>query len=250
MKKQILNIITCVALFGLFTQCDTMNSKSKDKAATDKTLKVENQLTGNLSAASSYDINEPIMVTFTVENSSDKTIKFTQYSTPFEGFLGDFLEIKDENGAKVNYIGAMARRIMPPPADTFIEIPPHEKKAVEFDIRKGYKMDKKGTYTLKFINGETNGITSGDAIKITLTGELDATLANTLLIMVSKDTPLQQIIDVANAYGATISHRYDALHGLAIKLPANIKSDDAIIHFKKQKGVLSVEKDQVNTIQK
>lgn len=250
MNKQSLSILAFVFVFGVFTRCDTMNSKSKGKSVIDENFNRKARITSRLSAADDYDVRTPIVIRFTVENSASDTIKFTKYNTPFEGFLGDFLEIKNDKGDKMNYIGPMAKRVMPPPADAFVVVPPNEKKWVDIDIKQGYKIDNTGNYILKFLGDEINGLSSGEPIKISLKDQLNAAAPITLIIMLSEDTPLEKIINSAKMYGATVIYRYETLHGLAISLPNHIKSEDAIAYFQKLSGVLNVEKDQLKAIQK
>ena len=50
---------------------------------------------------------------------------------------------------------------------------------------------------------------------------------------------------VAQQYGAEIMYRYQAMNGMAVRLPAGKNTNAAIKHFEKVQGVLQVQRDQV-----
>jgi len=247
MRKANLHIWGAMIVLASLTQCTTMKKATEN--GTEITQQNTKQLVGKLSGATHYSLNAPINLTFTVENLSNDSIRFTQYHTPFEGFMSKFLEVKDADGQEVPYIGAMAKRVMPPPASTYLSVAPKRRKSVDFDLLKAYKIEKPGKYTLQYIGGGISEITAGESITITVDDSVPNTISNTLIIMLSKDQSLKDFLAIAEEYGATITHRYESLNGLAIKIPTNKSVEEAIAYFKKQKGVLTVEQDQVSTIQ-
>ena len=234
-----------LAVLGLTTQCKSIRKVS----AENHNEQYKSTLYASLQSEDSYTLNGPIMVGFTVTNPTDDTLKFTQYHTPFEGMMSKFLTVKDSAGEEVSYIGAMARRIVPPPANTYHSIAPGQTKSVTFDLKKGYKLEKTGAYTLQYQGDNISGVASGEPITILVGSDGQATIDNTLIIMVSKETSLEDMVKEATSYGSTILYKYDSLHGLAIKVPTDKSTDEAITYFEKLKGVLSVSKDQVSSIQ-
>ncbi|MFD2969552.1 protease [Sphingobacterium bambusae] len=125
-------------------------------------------LVASLQAKPLYELKDSISVLFTVQNPTDDTLRFTQYHTPFEGFISNFLTITDASGAEVSYIGAMTKRIMPPPADTYHTVAPGAQDSVRFSLAKGYRFEKPGIYTLQYNSGAISGISNGSPIKIEL----------------------------------------------------------------------------------
>lgn len=58
-----------------------------------------------------------------------------------------------------------------------------------------------------------------------------------------------RLLEAVNQYGAKLLYDYTHLNGIAVSVPENKSMDDAIKYFKKVSGVLSVEKDQLQSIQ-
>lgn len=120
------------------------------------------------SVAVSPSLHDSLMIRFTVNNPTDAPLRFTTYHTPFEGFISKFLTVTDSRGHQVDYTGAMARRIMPPPENTYHTVAAGESEAVVFDLKKGYKIAHAGTYTLQYNSERISGIANGASITITV----------------------------------------------------------------------------------
>lgn len=235
-----------LATLGLTTQCQIVRNvanRSNQEVQNDSTLYA------SLASEDSYVLQDAIMITFTVTNPTDDTLKFTQYHTPFEGMISKFLTVTDSAGKEISYIGAMARRVMPPPADTYHTVAPGDTKSVSFDLKKGYKIEKAGPYTLQYEGENISGIASGKPIVITVTPGDETRIDKNLIIMLSEEASLEAIAKEAISYGAEVLYKYNALNGLAIKIPEGKSVDEAMEHFKKLQGVVSVSKDQISTIQ-
>jgi len=164
MLKNILKSTVVFAVLGLTTQCKSIQNMGNhgNKTQNDSTLYA------SLTGEEKYVLHGAIPIKFTVTNSSDDTLKFTQYHTPFEGMMSKFLTVKDGAGNEIDYIGAMTRRVMPPPAETYHTVAPHETKSVSFDLKKGYKIEKAGSYTLQYEGGNISGVANGKPIVITI----------------------------------------------------------------------------------
>jgi len=52
--------------------------------------------------------------------------QFCKWETPFEPRLGKYMEVMDVRENQVAFTGAVARRVMPPPPESYISVPPHD----------------------------------------------------------------------------------------------------------------------------
>ena len=68
---------------------------------------------------------------------------------------------------------------------------------------------------------------------------------STIIITYDAEVGKQPLLDAIEASGAEIIYDYKLIHGMAIKKPENMTLDEAIAHFRKVKGVLTVEKDRI-----
>lgn len=71
-----------------------------------------------------------------------------------------------------------------------------------------------------------------------------------LIIYYDKEIGNTYLLKAVETYGATIIYRYKALHGLSIRIPDNKSVTQAITYFKKVKGVSSVHRNQIHTLDK
>lgn len=123
-------------------------------------LKVE------MAAAPSAAIDS-VMLTFTVINDTDKSLRFVKWETPFEPRLGKYLEIKDRSGNEAPFKGAMARRVMPPPAEAYIEVPAHDQVRTSINVADNYTFSE-GQYTIRYIGGGVSGLKAAKTVKVLL----------------------------------------------------------------------------------
>ena len=113
-------------------------------------------------------LQESIPLHFTVFNPTNDTLRFTKYHTPFEGFMNNFLTITQAGGQEVPYIGPMAKRVMPPVPESYLTVAPHDSLSVNLDLKKGYRFEKKGTYSIEYNGGNVSGITAGKPVNVTI----------------------------------------------------------------------------------
>lgn len=73
-------------------------------------------------------------------------------------------------------------------------------------------------------------------------------VSRTLIIYYDQKVGKAQLEKAIKKYGAEITYEYSALKSFAIKIPAEKDVNSAITYFKKVKGVLSVHRDQIHTI--
>ena len=67
----------------------------------------------------------------------------------------------------------------------------------------------------------------------------------TLIITYDAEVGKQPLLDAIQASGAQVIYNYRIIHGMAIRKPDDMTLDQAIAHFRKVKGVLTVEKDRI-----
>ena len=94
--------------------------------------------------------------------------QFCKRETPFEPQLGKYMEVMDVRENQLAFTGAVGRRVMPPPPESYISVPPHDSVTTVFNLAKHYSI-KTGQYTAKYIGGGVSGLESSNEIKITIT---------------------------------------------------------------------------------
>jgi hypothetical protein len=122
-----------------------------------------------MSVPSTIKAGSPVMLRFTVHNKSAKVLQFCKWHTPFEGFISSFLDIQSSNNTEVLYRGAMAKRIMPPPAEAYIKVPAGDSVSVEIDLLKGYNLTAPATYKAVYQASGMSGLEKVNEITFTVT---------------------------------------------------------------------------------
>lgn len=67
-----------------------------------------------------------------------------------------------------------------------------------------------------------------------------------LIIFYDQAVGAEPLLAAVRSYGAEVVYRYNALHGMAIALPANRDVSSAMRHFQQVRGVLQVGRNQVH----
>ena len=151
-------IVTTAACLLAFSAC-TNTQKTTTTAETLETV---------MSVPETVQAGDPVMLTFTVYNRSEKELQFCKWHTPFEGFIAAYLDIKDSNGEAVQYRGAMAKRIMPPPPDAYIKVPAGDSVTVDVDLLKGYDLTKAGKYHAVYQASGVSGLENVNEIDLNI----------------------------------------------------------------------------------
>jgi len=107
---------------------------------------------------------DSVLMKFTVYNTADSVQHFCKWHTPFEPLMSKYLDIKPATGEEVNYKGAMAKRIMPPPADSYIAVKPGDSLSVNVDLLKGYAITKPGKYSITYVAQNMSGLIVKDSV--------------------------------------------------------------------------------------
>ena len=148
----------------LFAACDTArkNTDSNTVGSTDSTT--TGQLRAEIHISPEIKSGDSLEMRFTVYNRADKNQQFCKWHTPFEPPMSKYLNITDEQGEEAQYTGAMAKRIMPPPADSYITVKPGDSLTVKVDLRKIYRFEKKGRYVVRYVAQEMSGLSVRDSV--------------------------------------------------------------------------------------
>ena len=136
--------ILFILVVGSVAMSSCITAKQKNSQLKKDQLVVTFNINPIIESADSFQLS------FTVYNHTKDPQKFCKWHTPFERTLSKYLDIKDEQGLEVDYIGAMAKRVMPPPADSYINVLPGDSLQTTVDIFKDYKFDKPGKYTIHY----------------------------------------------------------------------------------------------------
>lgn len=155
------NLIPMLLLVAVIYACSPTTIKTTDTASSESPAVALNTTTKM--KESSKGENQPILI-FTVKNLADTSATFCKWHTPFEPLMSKYLDIQNTAGEQVNYKGAMAKRIMPPPADSYLSIKPGDSLSVEVDLLKGYDISKAGTYSIKYVGENMSGLVVKDSL--------------------------------------------------------------------------------------
>ncbi len=92
--------------------------------------------------------NQPAVLTITLHNRGQQTLKLLKRNTPFEGWLADSLNV-ERDGQMLPYTGAMAKR-MPPLASEYQRIKPSGRYQQRVTLQGGYDVSLPGSYRVQW----------------------------------------------------------------------------------------------------
>jgi hypothetical protein len=163
------NILLSTALVLALSSCGINNNGTQNStepldstAAVDGTA--EKGLYAKMLVKDTVKAGELLELKFTVYNSADTAQHFCKWHTPFEPFISKYLDIKSTSGEEVNYKGAMAKRVMPPPADSYMAVNPNDSISTIVDLLKGYDITKPAKYTITYTGQNMSGLIVKDSI--------------------------------------------------------------------------------------
>ncbi|WP_316786973.1 protease [Pedobacter frigiditerrae] len=160
-------ILPALAL-SLFVACSTTTRHSEKVAATaDADNQADTTLVATMAIPAASTANSPIEMTFTVYNRTDSIKTFCKWHTPFEPLMSKYLDITSANGEEASYKGPMAKRIMPPPADSYVSIKPKDSLSIKVDLTKAYDI-KPGSYVVSYNSQAISGLSITDSVKISV----------------------------------------------------------------------------------
>ena len=102
-----------------------------------------------LEAQNSYIIGQPVLITFTLENVTEKDVYVLTWYTPLEGIKGNIFKVT-RNGIELPYEGRMIKRGNPVRED-YIQIKPMGSASSTVDLTPAFNMDVRGEYHVEFI---------------------------------------------------------------------------------------------------
>lgn len=121
-------------------------------------------LSGRMYIADTIKAGDPVLLKMTVYNTAGTKQQFCKWHTPFEPLMSQYLEIKKEDGTVVLYHGPMAKRVMPPPADSYLSISPQDSLSAGVDLLKAYAIGSPGKYTITYTGGHMSGIAVTESV--------------------------------------------------------------------------------------
>ncbi|MEJ7557992.1 MAG: protease [Pedobacter sp.] len=152
----------------------SQSTRNSDSAASSDSLKSDTTITAvssplyaKMTVAPVIKAGEAVQMRFTVYNDADSVQQFCKWHTPFEPLISKYLDITDESGEEAMYKGAMAKRMMPPPAESYVKIQPKDSLSVTVDLLKGYAITKPATYKLKYNSQNISGLVVKDSVSFT-----------------------------------------------------------------------------------
>jgi hypothetical protein len=165
------NILLSTAVVLALSSCGLNNNgaqNSTDAANSSATTVVdstaEKGLFAKMSVKDTVKLGELVELKFTVYNNADTAQHFCKWHTPFEPFISKYLDVKSESGEEVNYKGAMAKRVMPPPASSYVAVNSKDSVSTTVDLLKGYDLTKPAKYTITYVGQNMSGLIVKDSI--------------------------------------------------------------------------------------
>ena len=163
------SIISIVLATAICAGCQNQNPAPTSNEVNDKAPDTF-RLRTRLGTEAKTFTKDSVMVSFTVINEADSVLRFCKWETPFEPQLGKYMEVTDEQGNEALFTGAMAKRMMPPPPESYIDVPSHDSVRTVFNLAKNYSV-KSGEYKARYIGGGISGLEAGNGITFTITGQ-------------------------------------------------------------------------------
>ena len=158
MKKIFYSPIALLLLIA--ASCSTQNKSTEESVSgTTDSTGVKRGLYAVMSISDTVRIGDSVMLKFTVYNATDSAQKFLKWQTPFEPLLSKYLDIRNDVGEEAQYTGAMAKRVMPPPADAYITVAPGDSLIANVNLLKGYTLSKAGSYTIAYNSEGVSNLT-------------------------------------------------------------------------------------------
>lgn len=147
-----------------FSACSTNSRTAKNNLKQDSVIKenkkdaAKKALFATLQIKDTIKAGDALQLKFTVYNQADSAQQFCKWHTPFEPLSSKYLEVKDESGEEAAYLGAMARRVMPPPPSSYIKVNAKDSLSINVDLLKAYQIIKPTKYTVTYVGQNMSGL--------------------------------------------------------------------------------------------
>ena len=158
-------VVLALSSCGMNTNTAQNGTDLSDSTATvavDST--VEKGLVAKMQVKDTIKVGELVELKFTVYNNADTAQHFCKWHTPFEPLMSKYLDVKSENGEEVSYKGPMAKRMMPPPASSYMAVNAKDSAATTVDLLKAYDITKPAKYTITYVGQNMSGLVVKDSI--------------------------------------------------------------------------------------
>lgn len=143
-------------------QSDTRSGIRPDTIA--MAVSSKHALTARMHINPVIKVGDSVLLNFTVFNTTNKDQTFCKWHTPFEPPMSKYLDVLDDKRYEVQYLGAMAKRAMPPPANSYLTVKSGDSLSITVDLRKSYQIDKLSKYTLKYNSEDISGLSIKDSV--------------------------------------------------------------------------------------
>lgn len=163
------NLLLLAAALLTFSSCGVNKTKNASQNADSATAAkpdtaVSAPLFARMQMKDTIKAGDSVLMKFTVYNQADSAQRFCKWHTPFEPLMSKYLEVKDETGQEIQYQGAMAKRIMPPPADSYIKVNSKDSTSASVDLLKAYAIKSPSKYTITYVGQNMSGLVVKDSI--------------------------------------------------------------------------------------
>lgn len=161
---KLLSFAALLALAACNVNSKTTGNKTDSLQHTDTAKTTGNALYVNMQIKDTINVGDSVLLKFTVHNPADSAQQFCKWHTPFEPPLSKYLEVKNDAGAEANYRGAMAKRIMPPPASSYLKVNPKDSITATADLLKAFDISTPGKYTVTYVGQNMSGLVSNQTL--------------------------------------------------------------------------------------
>jgi hypothetical protein len=129
---------------------------------TDNMSSIAEKISYRLSITDAYIKDRPIVINFTLENSSDENLWVLNWYTPLEGLKGKIFDITCD-GKEIPYEGIMMKRGQPTKED-YVQIAPGRSVSAFVDLLEGYKVPAANQCKVDFKGRIYDVATAGESI--------------------------------------------------------------------------------------
>ncbi|MGY3055251.1 23S rRNA maturation-related 3'-5' exoribonuclease YhaM [Pedobacter sp. UYEF25] len=82
--------------------------------------------------------------------------------------MSKYFDVVSADGNEAEYQGAMAKRIMPPPASSYVTVNPVDSLKIAVNLNKAYRFSEVGKYVIKYNSANISGIVVKDSVILNL----------------------------------------------------------------------------------
>jgi hypothetical protein len=161
---KLLSFAALLALAACNVNSKTTSNTTDSLSHADTAKTIGKALFVNMQIKDTINVGDSLLLRFTVHNPADSAQHFCKWHTPFEPLLSKYLEVKNEAGTEADYRGAMAKRIMPPPASSYLKVNPKDSLTSTADLLKAFAITTPGKYTITYVGQNMSGLVSNQTV--------------------------------------------------------------------------------------